>query len=151
MLKEWQQHLLFPARKKDQRLISCPDIIKMYNKGMAGSVDVIDQRAAICHLDRISTIRFYWCIFFHLIETPVLTAILFTIWCIQMMLHCSTLKPLLFEPTWLEDTQIEEEHHQMAKQVPKENTITSLRKVTYHHIFQSFKIFKDDVNIATKT
>ena len=67
------------------------------------------------------------------------------------MLHCSTLKPLLFEPTWLEGAQVEAEHHQMAKQVPKENTIISLSKVTYHHIFQGFKIFKDDVNIATKS
>ena len=27
-----------PPCKKDQRLISCPDIIKMYNKGMGGGV-----------------------------------------------------------------------------------------------------------------
>ena len=35
------------------------------------------------------------------------------------------------------------------KQVPKESISISLSKVTYHHIFQSFKIFGDDVNIAT--
>ena len=66
-----------------------------------------------------------------------------------MILHCSILKPL-FHSTWLEDTQVEAEHHQMAKQVPKESISISLSKVTYHHIFQSFKIFADNVNIATK-
>ena len=38
----------------------------------------------------------------------------------------------------------------MAKQVPKESISISLRKVTDHHIFKSFKIFGDNVNIATK-
>ena len=38
----------------------------------------------------------------------------------------------------------------VRKKVPKGNISVSLRKVTYHHIFQSFEIFGDDVNIATK-
>ena len=50
-----------------------------------------------------------------------------------MVLHCSILKQL-FQPIWLEDTQFEAEHHQMAKQVPKECVSISLSKVTYHHI-----------------
>ena len=50
MLKEWQQNLLFPAGKKGSAS-------KMYNKGMGG-VDLIDQRSAVYHLDRKSTIRF---------------------------------------------------------------------------------------------
>ena len=50
-----------------------------------------------------------------------------------MVLHCSILKQL-FQPIWLEDTQFEAEHHQMAKQVPKERVCISLSKVTYHHI-----------------
>ena len=43
--------------------VPCPDVIKMYNKGMGG-VDLIDQRAAVYHLYRKSTIRFYLRIFF---------------------------------------------------------------------------------------
>ena len=38
----------------------------------------------------------------------------------------------------------------MAKQVTKDSISISLSKVTYHQISQSFKIFGDDVNIATK-
>ena len=38
----------------------------------------------------------------------------------------------------------------MAKQVPKESISISLSKVTNHYIFQSFKIFGDNMNIATK-
>ena len=66
-----------------------------------------------------------------------------------MILHCSILKPLV-QPIWLEDTQLEPEHHQIAKQVPKESISLCLSKVVHHHIFQSFKIFGDDLNIATK-
>ena len=65
-----------------------------------------------------------------------------------MILHCSNLKPL-FKPTWLEYRQVEEEHNQVAKQVPKGSTSISGSKVTYHHIFQGFKKFRDDLNIVT--
>ena len=54
-----------------------------------------------------------------------------------MVLHWSILKPL-FQPTWLEDTQVEAEHHQMTKQVTIKGISISLTKVTYHHNFQSF-------------
>ena len=66
-----------------------------------------------------------------------------------MILHSSILK-LLFQRTWLEDTQVEAEHHHMTKKDPKESTSISLSKVTYHQIFKSLKKFSDDVNIATK-
>ena len=56
----------------------------------------------------------------------------------------------LFQTTWLEDTQVKAEHHQRAKQVPEGSISISLSTVTYHHIFHSFKIFRDEVNIATK-
>ena len=38
--------------------VPCPDVIKMYNKGMDG-FNLIDPRAAAYHLDQKSTIRFY--------------------------------------------------------------------------------------------
>ena len=41
-------------------------------------------------------------------------------------------------------------YHSMTKKDPKESTSISLSKITYHQIFRSFKIFSDDVNIATK-
>ena len=33
---------------------------------------------------------------------------------------------------------------------PDDKTGNKRENVTYHHIFHSFKIFRDDVNIATK-
>ena len=47
--------------------VLCPDVIKMYNKGMGG-VDLIDQRTAAYHLDRKSRVRFYLRIFFDLMD-----------------------------------------------------------------------------------
>ena len=70
MLKEWEQHLLSPTSKKDQcqkTQVPCPDVIKIYNKGM-GDVDLTDQRAAASHLDQKSTIRFYLGIVFNLMD-----------------------------------------------------------------------------------
>ena len=66
-----------------------------------------------------------------------------------MILDWSVPKPL-FEPTFLEDTQVEVKHQWVVKQVLDETISISLCKVTYHHLFQSFQIFGDDVNIATK-
>ena len=47
--------------------VPCTDVIKMYNQGMGG-VDLIDQRTAAYHLDRISRVRFYLRIFFNLVD-----------------------------------------------------------------------------------
>ena len=44
----------------------CPDVIKMYNKGMCGA-DFIDQSAAAHHLDRKSTMRSYFVPIFQLV------------------------------------------------------------------------------------
>ena len=71
------------------------------------------------------------------------------------MIHPNDLTLLDFKtilPTYLigRYRQVETEQHQMAKHVPKECIGISLSKVTYHHIFQSLKIFVDDVNFATK-
>ena len=66
-----------------------------------------------------------------------------------MILHCSILKPLS-QPTCFEETQVKTEHHRMVKQVPKDSISIGLSKVTYHLIFQSFKIFGDNANFAPK-
>ena len=47
--------------------VRCPDIIKIYNKGMGG-VDLIDHRAAADLFDRKPTIRFYLRIFLDLMD-----------------------------------------------------------------------------------
>lgn len=44
-----------------------------------------------------------------------------------MILHFSNWKRL-FQNTWLEDAQIEAEHHQMTKQVPKSSDVNIARK-----------------------
>ena len=47
--------------------VSCPSIIKLYNNDMGG-LDMMDQKAAACRLDRKSKYRFYLRIFFDLID-----------------------------------------------------------------------------------
>ena len=66
-----------------------------------------------------------------------------------MILDRSMSKPL-FQPTFLEDIQVEVKHQWVAKHAPDESISISLCKVTYYHIFQSFKTFGDDVNSARK-
>ena len=47
--------------------VPCPDIIKIYNKGMGG-IDLIDHRSAADPFDRKPTIRFYLRIVLDLID-----------------------------------------------------------------------------------
>ena len=47
--------------------VSCPDVIKLCNKGV-GELDLVDQRTTAYHLDRKSSIRFYLRIFFDLMD-----------------------------------------------------------------------------------
>ena len=47
--------------------VSCPDVIKLYNKGIGG-VELVDQRNSAYHLDRKFFIRFHLRIFFDLID-----------------------------------------------------------------------------------
>ena len=56
--------------------VSCPDVIKLYNKGM-GAVDLVDQRTAAYPLYRKSSIRFYLKIFFDLMDV-----------CMCQFIHC---------------------------------------------------------------
>ena len=58
--------------------IPCPDLIKIYKKGIGG-VGIIDQRAAAYHLNQKPTTRFYLCIFFDLTDVACAKAKLFTI------------------------------------------------------------------------
>ena len=53
--------------------VPCPDAIQMYNQGMGG-VDLVDQRAAACHLDRKSSIRFHLRVFFSLTDVDCVNA-----------------------------------------------------------------------------
>ena len=66
-----------------------------------------------------------------------------------MIFHSAILKSLI-QPIWFKHKQVKAEHNQMSRQIPNESISISLSRVTYHHIFQSFKIFRDDVNITTK-
>ena len=52
---------------KTKSLVSCPKIGKFYNSGMGG-VDLMDQHTATYRVDRKSSVRFYLCIFFDLID-----------------------------------------------------------------------------------
>ena len=52
---------------KTKSLVSCRKIGKFYNSGMGG-VDLMDQHTATYRVDRKSSVRFYLCIFFDLID-----------------------------------------------------------------------------------
>ena len=56
-------------------------------------------------------------------------------------MHQNGLALPLFQPTWLEDTQLQADHHQIAKQVPTESISIGL---------SIRKMFRDNVNITTK-
>ena len=76
----------------------CPDVVKIYNKGI-GDIELTDQRDAAYHLDRKSTIRFYLCIFFDLINVACANSYI-----VYNMIHPSDLTLLHFKtivPTYL--------------------------------------------------
>ena len=53
--------------------VDCPNIVKLYNKGMGG-VDLMDQKAAAYRLDRKSKFRFYLRLFFDLLDVALVNA-----------------------------------------------------------------------------
>ena len=131
MSKEWQQHLLFlPAKRISNKNLST----------LPRSYQVVKQRNGWCWLNWSEgfSLSFWSKINYYILFSHIF-------W----LDRCSILKPF-FQPTWLENTQVEVEHQQMAKWVPKESISISLGKVIYHHIFQSFKIFREHVNIVTR-
>ena len=52
---------------KTKSSISCPKVVKLYNSDMGG-VDLVEQRIAAYRLDRKSSLRFYFRIFFDLMD-----------------------------------------------------------------------------------
>ena len=65
-LEGMSEILLVQRREKGSKtksLVSCPNVIKLYNSGMS-EVNLMDQRTAVCCLDRKSFVRFYLRIFF---------------------------------------------------------------------------------------
>ena len=52
---------------KTKSLVSCPKVVKLQNSNMGG-VALMDQRPAVYHLDRKSSVRFYLRIFFDLMD-----------------------------------------------------------------------------------
>lgn len=53
--------------------VPCPNIVKLYNKGMGG-VDLMDQKAAAYRLDRRSKVRFYLRLFFDLLDVALVNS-----------------------------------------------------------------------------
>jgi len=53
--------------------ITCPNVIKFYNKGMGG-VDLMDQKTAAYRLDRKSKFRFYLRLFFDIIDVALVNS-----------------------------------------------------------------------------
>ena len=62
--------------------VSCPDVIKLYNKGITG-VYLVHQRSSAYHLDRKSFIKFYLRIFFDLMDVA----------CVSLCIVCNMLRP----------------------------------------------------------
>ena len=48
-------------------LVPCPKVVKLYNSSMGG-FDRTDQHTTAYHLDQKSSVRFYLCIFFNLMD-----------------------------------------------------------------------------------
>ena len=63
-----------------------------------GGIDLFDERAAVYHLDRKSINRFYLPIFSDLMDVACANSYIVYNMNIQMILHCSILKPF-FQPT----------------------------------------------------
>ena len=53
--------------------INCPNLVKLYNNGMGG-VDIMDQKTAAYRLDRKSKFRFYFRIFFDLMDVALVNS-----------------------------------------------------------------------------
>ena len=60
---------------KIKSLVPCCKVVKHYNSGMGG-VDLMNQRTATYCMDRKSSIRFYPCIFFYLMDIACLNSYL---------------------------------------------------------------------------
>ena len=104
--------------------VSCPDVIKLCNKGM-GEVDLVDQRTAAYHLDRKSSIRFYLRIFFDLIDFTCVNSYI-----AYNMLHLDDLILLIFK--------IAVATHMIGsytsrKRATPDNNISSKRAYRYKH------------------
>ena len=56
-----------PKGSKTKSLVPCRKVVKFYNSGMGG-VDLMDQHTAAYRLDRKSSVRFYFRIFFDLMD-----------------------------------------------------------------------------------
>ena len=103
-----------------------------------GGADLIDQRAGAYHLDQMPVVRFYLCIFFDLMDVSCANCYI-----VYNMMYPNDLILLEFK-TIVSTYLIGRYNYQYLKDI-------SLSKVTYLYIFQSFKIFGDDVNIANLT
>ena len=89
---EWMNDISVQGREhgsKTKSSVPCPKVVKLYNSGMSG-VNLMDQGTATYHLDRKSSVRFYLCIFFDLMDIACVNSYL-----IQNMKHPNKL-PLLY-------------------------------------------------------
>ena len=142
---------MFPTGKNDQRQKSkylAQTLSKCTKKGMDG-VDLTDKKATAYHLDAKSTIRFYLRIMFDLMDVAYANSYI-----VYNMMHPNDLT-LIHCKTVVSTYLIGRDTHGSrespdGKTGSKRSISINLSEVTYHHIFQSFKIFADDVNIATK-
>ena len=143
--------LTTPCRQKGSASkiqVPCTDVIQMCNKGMGG-VDFIHQRAAVYHLYRKPCIRFHFVHIFDLIDLACANSYI-----VYSMMHPNDLTLLDFETIFSTYLITRYESRNTAppdgKRGSKERISIILSKVTYHHIFQKFKISRVVSNIATK-
>ena len=62
-------------RKGFKEQVPCPKVVKLFNSDMGG-FHLMDQRTAVYRLDRKSSVRFYLCIFFDLMDTACVNSYL---------------------------------------------------------------------------
>ena len=118
------------------------DVIKIYNKGMGG-VELIDQRTAAYHLNQKSSIRLFLRTFFNLMDATCASSYI-----VYNIMHPNDLTLLNLKT--IVSNYLIGRYRSRSRAPPTTRWQNSLSRLTYHHIFQSFKIFGEDVNIATK-
>ena len=102
--------------------VSCPGVIKFYNKSIGG-MDLVDQRTAAYHLDRKSSIRFYLRIIFDLMDVACGNSYI-----VYNMLHFDDLTLLNFTIAVATNMIVP---YTSGKRAAPENNIGSIRAYRY--------------------
>ena len=129
--------------------VPCHTLSKFTTKEWVLSTQLIGVDL-IYHLDEKSTIRLYLCTFFEMMDVACANS--YAVYNMMPPNDLTLINFLTIVSTYLIGRYTPNQKSSARQQNTFHNKSISFifSKVTYHHIFQSFKIFEDNVNIATK-